>query len=293
MFISMTGFGAAEDNFKKSKYTIEIRSINSRFCEISLKYPKYLYSKEFELKEAIRKNISRGKLNVNINRESSDERGGNLTLNDASVKEYIVLLKTLRKKINSKEKIRLDHVLHFNEFLMKDTESEIDAEEFTFIVKLLEKALEDLGVMKRKEGKYLEEDVLKRIDFIENENNEIISLGKANTDIEKQKFYEKLASLVIDKNVIDDKRLELEIAIMLEKMDITEECVRLQSHLKFFRESVNSNENAGRKLNFLMQEMNREINTIASKAMDADISQKVSVLKEELEKIREQIQNIE
>jgi uncharacterized protein (TIGR00255 family) len=293
MFNSMTGFGKAEDNFKERKYTIEIRSINSRFCEISLKYPKYLYSKEFELKEAIRKNISRGKLNVNINIENGDEKEVSLTLNDASVKEYIVLLKSLRKKINSKEKIRLDHVLHFTEFMMKDTESEISESEFAFLLKLLDKALDDLRVMKRKEGKYLENDVLNRIDFIENENNEIIGLGRANIDIEKQKFHEKLASLVIDKNIIDDKRLELEIAIMLEKMDITEECVRLLSHLKFFKESVNSNENAGRKLNFLLQEMNREINTIASKAMDANISQKVSVLKEELEKIREQIQNIE
>jgi len=128
---------------------------------------------------------------------------------------------------------------------------------------------------------------------LDSESKKIAELSKERIQEEKRVFNEKLNVYLTDRNVIDEKRLEFELALLTERMDITEECVRLKSHIEFFRDSVNSNENVGRRLNFLLQEMNREINTIASKASDAVISQKVSLLKEELEKIREQIQNIE
>lgn len=289
----MTGFGKAEDIFRSKKYSIEIRSLNSRFSEISVKSPKYLYTREFELKEIIRKKISRGKIGIVISRENNDENGSGLSVNDSTLKEYVNILKSVRKKINSKEKIKLEHILKFSDLLMKEPDSDVDDEEFNFVSGLLLKAFDDLTEMKKKEGKFLQDDILSRLDFIERENDAIIELGKKRINTEKQIYTDKVNSLLQDRSLIDEKRLEFEISFLVEKMDITEECVRLKSHLEYFRNSALSKDDAGRRLNFLLQEMNREVNTIASKASDAGISQKVSVLKEELEKIREQIQNVE
>ena len=293
MIVSMTGFGKFDAFFENKKYTFEVRSINSRFCEISFRIPKYLSSKENELKEIVRKKISRGKINVALNVEGKNGDVPGLSLNKELIKDYLILLKTLRKSIGSKEKIKLEHLLNFTEILKVDSENGVTDDEFSFIVGLLNSALDDLNLMKQKEGKYLKDDVIKRINFIDSEADEIFEFGKNRIPSEKDKIYEKIISLLEDKSVIDEKRLELEILLLSEKLDITEECIRLKSHLKFFKECADSEEYAGRRINFLLQEMNREVNTIASKAMKADISQRVTILKEELEKIKEQIQNIE
>jgi uncharacterized protein (TIGR00255 family) len=293
MIVSMTGFGKSEFFFDNKKYTFEVRSINSRFCEVSFRVPKYLSSKENELKEIVRKKISRGKINVSLNIEGKNGDIPNLKLNKDVIKDYMSLLKALRKSIGTKEKIKLEHLLSFSEILKVDSENGVTEDEYNFIAGLLNTALDDLNLMKQKEGEYLKIDLIQRINFIDSETDEIFEFGKNRIPLEKEKIYEKLNSILEDKTIIDDKRLELELLILSEKLDITEECIRLKSHLKFFKECADSKDYAGRRINFLLQEMNREVNTIASKASNADISQKVTILKEELEKIKEQIQNIE
>jgi uncharacterized protein (TIGR00255 family) len=289
----MTGFGKAEENFENKKYVIEIRSVNSRFAEISFKYPKYISSKDNELKDILRQKISRGKVNVFLNIENGTSVQNNLTIDPENLKNYTKILKSIRKEIGSKEKIRLEHILHFSEILTTEASGDISEEEFNFIKNLLNTAIEDLIEMKRKEGNFIKDDMQSRINLIYTENEIIREISAKRVPQERMRIKEKIDSLISDKSKIDENRLEMELILISEKIDITEESIRLNSHLKFFTECVESKENSGRRLNFLLQEMNREINTMASKSMDAEISQRVSLLKEELEKIREQIQNVE
>jgi uncharacterized protein (TIGR00255 family) len=290
----MTGYGKAEEVKNSVRYLVELRSVNSRFSEVLLKCPKHIYTKEYEIREIIKKEISRGKISVLINLDTSDiANNASVMLDEDSLKVQLDILKKIKKKVNSKEKLKLEHILAFSDYFLKDNEDAVDEEEFALITKLIKLALENMFEMKRREGAFLEKDILERIEVLDVESKKIIELSKERITEEKRIFNEKLNNFLTDRNILDEKRLEFELALLTERMDITEECVRLKSHIEFFTDSVNSNENVGRRLNFLLQEMNREINTIASKASDAVISQKVSLLKEELEKIREQIQNIE
>jgi len=294
MLISMTGYGKAEEVKNGVRYLVELRSVNSRFSEVLLKCPKHIYTKEYEIREIIKKEISRGKISVLINVDTSDlANNASVMLDEDSLKVQLDILKKIKKKVNSKEKLKLEHILAFSDYFLKDNEDAVDEEEFTLVTKLIKLALENMFEMKRREGAFLEKDILERIEVLDVESKKIVELSKERITEEKRVFNEKLNYFLTDRNILDEKRLEFELALLTERMDITEECVRLKSHIEFFTDSVNSNENVGRRLNFLLQEMNREINTIASKASDAVISQKVSLLKEELEKIREQIQNIE
>jgi len=294
MLISMTGYGKAEEVKNGVRYLAELRSVNSRFSEILLKCPKHIYTKEYEIREIIKQKISRGKISLLISLDTSDiASNASVVLDEESLKTQFDILKKIKKKVNSKEKLKLEHILAFSDYFLNENEDAVDEEEFNLVTKLIKLALDDMFDMKSREGAFLEKDILERIEVLDLESIKIIELSKERITEEKRIFNEKLNSFLTDRNILDEKRLEFELALLTERMDITEECVRLKSHIEFFRDSVNSNENVGRRLNFLLQEMNREINTIASKASDAVISQKVSLLKEELEKIREQIQNIE
>ncbi|MBL0109017.1 MAG: YicC/YloC family endoribonuclease [Ignavibacteria bacterium] len=293
MIVSMTGFGKAEGTFKKKKFSIEIRSVNNRFCEISMRYPKFLSSKDFELKEIVRKKISRGKITININSEEGNPDALEFNIDEIQIRDNYKLLTSIKKIIGSKEEINLGHILSFENILGSEQSAEVDKDEFKFICSLLNEAVDDLGKMKVKEGNSLNKDILERIKFIEKESERISKLSAGRAALERKRILTKVESLLKDKKVIDEKRLELEVILLSEKIDITEEIIRLKSHTKYFIEYAKSDELAGRRLNFLIQEINREINTIASKSLDADVSQKASVLKEELEKIREQLQNVE
>lgn len=293
MIVSMTGFGKAEGTFKKKKFSIEIRSVNNRFCEISMRYPKYLSNKDFELKEIVRKKISRGKITVNINSEEGNPDAPEYNIDEIQISDNYKLLSKIKSIIGSKEEINIGHILSFANILGSEQSAEVDNDVFKFICKLLNEAVDDLGKMKVKEGNSLNKDILERIKFIEKESERISKLSAGRAALERKRILAKVESLLKDKKIIDENRLELEVILLSEKIDITEEIIRLKSHTKYFTEYAKSDELAGRRLNFLIQEINREINTIASKSLDAEVSQKASVLKEELEKIREQLQNVE
>ncbi|MDQ3193414.1 MAG: YicC family protein [Bacteroidota bacterium] len=293
MIVSMTGFGKSSGAFKKKTYNIEIRSVNNRFCEISFKYPRYFASKDFELKEIVRKKISRGKININLIVDSNNEELVNLNVDENLIKEYYRLLKNVKETISSNEEIKIEHILNFKDLFVTGPSDDISKEEFEFVSSILDKAVDDLIKMKLKEGDSLRKDILDRIKFIDRESVHITKLSKDRLKIERERLLTRVESLLTDKRIIDENRLELEIIFLAEKIDITEEVIRLKSHTKYFLEYSKSEELAGRRLNFLIQEINREINTIASKSLDAEISQKAAGMKEELEKIREQLQNVE
>lgn len=293
MIVSMTGYGKSEGNFGKTKYEIEIRSVNSRYCEISFRYPKNLSAKDFELKEIVRGKVTRGKINIFISAESEEDELKGLNADEKTIRDYYSLLKSVRDIVNPGEMIKLEHILNFTNLFITEPADSISDDEFEFICKLLNNALDDLNKMKIKEGSSLKSDILGRIKFIEKEAADISKLSKEKLKNERSKLLGKVKGLLSDKKLLDENRLELEVILLADKIDITEEIIRLKSHTKYFTEYAKSKELAGRRLNFLSQEINREINTIASKSLDAGISQRASVLKEELEKIREQLQNVE
>ncbi len=291
MIISMTGYGNAEFERDGISYSSEVKSLNSRYLEVSIKLPKVHASKENEIRELVRKYINRGKIILNANIEKSTLVNLPIEIDEEVIKYLNQLFKKIKKISRSEEKIKLDHYLRFSE-IFKHKEEEISETEFQNLYECIEESLKKLVEMRIQEGKELEKDILQRIEIIENAVNEIEIIWEARAQEEFQKLKEKAQKLLTDVE-IDEARLELELALLLDKLDITEECVRLKSHIKFFREAVNGNEPGGRKLGFLTQELLREANTIAAKSNNAEISQKVVLIKEEIEKIKEQVQNIE
>lgn len=291
MINSMTGYGNAEFERDGISYSSEVKSLNNRYLEISIKLPKIHISKENEIRELVRRYINRGKIILNASIEKGALVNLPIEIDEEVIKYLNQLFKKIKKISKSKEKIKLDHYLRFSE-IFKHKEEEVSETEFQNLYKCIEESLKKLVEMRIQEGKELEKDILKRIEFIESAVLEIENIWNQRADEEFEKLKEKAKKLLSD-IAIDEARIELELALLLDKLDITEECVRLKSHIKFFREAVNGNEPGGRKLGFLTQELLREANTISAKSNNAEISQKVVLIKEEIEKIKEQVQNIE
>jgi uncharacterized protein (TIGR00255 family) len=290
---SMTGFGRAEVSKDGINISAEVRSVNSRYLDLTLRLPRSISQREKELKDIVRTFLNRGNLNITVKIAYDSNGAIPLKVNTAAAKSYFKLLNEIRKSVKIREQVKLEHLLTFSEVLEPVEEEETDEREWELVQETVRQALENLNAMRSQEGSELAKDLEKRIHWMAETLNEVEKLSKERIPEERKNLHERIAQLVEDKFVIDQNRLELEIALMVDKLDITEECVRYRSHNKFFLEALNKNEAAGRKLNFLVQEMNREANTIGSKSSDAAIAHMIIGLKEELEKIREQLQNIE
>ncbi len=293
MISSMTGYGRGEVSKNRTSVAVEIRTVNSRYLEVNLRMPGSLSLRENDIKEIVRKSLSRGKINVSVLLTRGNDGDMPLRINEPAAKAYYKLLTSLRKSLKLREEITLDQLLKFPEVLEADGLAELDDAQWTLTRQALAKALENTARMRSKEGMELKKDLVSRLKFIEKKIVEIEKQGAARVPDEKERMRQRLAELLDDRSSIDEKRLEIELAIYADKLDMTEECVRFRSHTMFFRKTMEEEESPGRKLNFLVQEMNREVNTMGSKANDAMIAQNVVVVKEELEKIREQLQNIE
>jgi uncharacterized protein (TIGR00255 family) len=289
----MTGFGRAEVSRDGINISAEVRSVNSRYLDLTLRLPRSISQREKELKDIVRTFLNRGNLNITVKIAYDSNGAIPLKVNTAAAKSYFKLLNEIRKSVKIREQVKLEHLLTFSEVLEPVEEEETDEREWELVQETVRQALENLNAMRLQEGSELAKDLEKRVHWMEGTLNEVEKLSKERIPEERKNLHERIAQLVEDKFVIDQNRLELEIALMVDKLDITEECVRYRSHNKFFLEALNKNEAAGRKLNFLVQEMNREANTIGSKSSDAAIAHMIIGLKEELEKIREQLQNIE
>jgi uncharacterized protein (TIGR00255 family) len=289
----MTGFGRAEINKDGITVRTEVRSVNSRYLDLTLRLPRNFSQREKEVKDIVRTFLNRGNLNIIVKIEHDSNDVVPLKVNKAAAKSYYKLLNEIRKSVKLREQVKLEHLLTFSDVLEPVDEEETDETEWELMQESIRMALEGLNAMRVQEGSELAADLEKRIRWMDETLNEVEKLSKERIPEERINLLERISELVEDKFVIDQNRLELEIALLVDKLDITEECVRYRSHNKYFLEALNKNEAAGRKLNFLVQEMNREANTIGSKSSDAAIAHLIVGLKEELEKIREQLQNIE
>ncbi len=292
MVASMTGYGRGESSSDGITVGVELRSVNSRFLEVSSRLPRSLSLRENEIKEIIRGRISRGKINLVINVEREVEGQPPLKINISAARAYYKLLSQLKKAVKLTQPVRLEHLLQFSEILEQRETEGTDEQEWQITKDALGKALEELEQMRKDEGGELEADFRSRIRYLEGTLDEIESLSKEQVPLERDRLRERIKEL-IERAPVDENRLELEIALLADRLDVTEECVRFRSHNKFFLEAIEKGDAAGRRLNFLVQEMNREANTIGSKSSSTEISHRVVKVKEELEKIREQLQNIE
>jgi uncharacterized protein (TIGR00255 family) len=289
----MTGYGRSEVSRDGVSVSVELRSVNNRFLEISTRMPRELNPRENDIREIIRKVLSRGKVNVNINIERPTAALTELTVDPERVKAYKDALDQIRKAAKIKEVANLTHLLHFADMLVQQSSgSDAEADSWELVAQAVDEAVRDLEKMRRNEGRELARDLRDRIKLIDDMVQKIDGLSKERIPKERQRLRERIAQL-FENDEIDETRLEFEIVLLADKLDITEEGVRYQSHSKFFIEAVKGPEPAGRKLGFLLQEMNREITTIGAKANDPEIAHLVVRAKEELEKIREQVQNIE
>jgi uncharacterized protein (TIGR00255 family) len=291
MILSMTGYG--KGIVESNNYTIEaeIKSLNSRYFELSIRLPKAIAYKEFEIREKIRKRISRGKVFISITMNTDPSQIGKILVNKEGLKETVTIIKEIKKQAKLKDKVTLERILSLKELFLKSEENGSE-ENFENLEKALFLAIDDFEKMKKQEGKELEKDLRKRLKLIEDAVTQVEKRNPEDIKAYFEKLKQKAKDLTAD--LLDNPdRLNMELALLSEKYDVTEECVRLRSHIKLFEDALDNAAEPGRKLNFISQEINREANTINSKSVTSEISHLGILIKEELEKIREQIQNIE
>lgn len=292
MLKSMTGYGREEAVIGTKKITAEIKSVNHRFADYNIKVPRYYGFLEDRLRQYISQSVTRGKVDVFVTVESCGEADRDIVLNEELTKNYIDVLCELRDKFNLKDDISVMNVARYQD-IFKTERREEDEEEIWEIVKTAVKtALERFIAMREREGGRIEEDLRSRIEYMKTLAVKVDELSPKTVEAYKQKLYTKIKELLEDKD-IDETRILTEVAIFADKVAVNEETVRLSSHFEEFYAILNSGEPAGRRLDFLIQEINREVNTIGSKASDVEIAKIVVTLKGEIEKLREQIQNIE
>ena len=292
MIASMTGFGRGESSDAGINAAVEIRTVNSRFLEVTARLPRALSLRENDVKEAIRRRISRGKVTMVANLEKEGNGAIPLAVNSSSARSYYKLLLQLRKAVKLKESVKLEHLLQFSDIFEQKETVATDEREWLVVQQALNASLDQLETMRKGEGTELERDFRARIALLQDRIEQVEQISRSQVPAERERLRGRIAQL-LNGEPVDEGRLELEIALLADRLDVTEECVRFRSHNKFFLEALSAPEAAGRKLNFLVQEMNREANTIGSKSSATEIAHIVVGMKEELERIREQIQNIE
>ena len=293
MLISMTGYGRAECQKDDYTYLAEIRSVNNRFIEINTRLPKAHMDLEQPLKKLIKSYCSRGSINLSISIGNSNENTGEWEVkpNLPLAAQYVTALQQIRDSLKLEGKIDLKSVVGIRD-IVKIEPLSIDPANHELILNIATEALDSLQKMRKEEGINLQKDLEQRIDAIENHAAEIESWHPEVVKEYQNKLKERIKSLN-EGMESDETRIAQETALLADRCDITEEITRLKSHLNQFRNFFNTNEPIGRKLEFITQEINREVNTIGSKSSNIKISNRVIEIKSELEKIREQVQNIE
>ena len=300
MIQSMTGYGKAEINLENTNFTIEVKSLNSKQIDVSVKMSSVYRDKEIGIRKLLSEKLQRGKLEFSIWREKS-ESSSNYTINTEVIKGYhqqiLQLTRDLGLKLNmwtftpfqAKSTDIIPTLLKMPDVMQKG-EEKVDENEWDEIQKGIDIAIANILEFRLDEGEKLEEDITSRINKLSELLSEIAPFAKGRIDKVKQNLADKLAEL--DSKNIDENRFEQELIYYLEKQDITEEQVRLDAHLNYFNETMKTQSPNGKKLGFIAQEIGREINTIGSKSSDADMQKIVVQMKDELEKIKEQLFNI-
>ena len=284
MIMSMTGYGKKETQFEDKRISIEIRALNSKSADINLRTPSYIRELDTKIRKRLSIEMNRGKIDLNIHIEFSGQNVPN-KINTSVINSYIDQLESIGDSTISE---RLAIAMRLPDTLKSDREI-LSEKEKNLIFKLLDSVIEDIKSYRLDEGTELEKDMLLRIDLIENHLEAIKKIDPERNDKIEMKLRDSLENLKIE---VDANRFEQELIFYLEKFDITEEKVRLKNHLDYYRKIMKSDVPIGKKLGFISQEIGREINTIGSKANHAELQKIVVQMKDELEKIKEQLLNI-
>jgi uncharacterized protein (TIGR00255 family) len=294
MLLSMTGYGRAEAREGGRTLVVEIRTVNHRFAEISIRLPKSLSMVENRVRDRVQEKLSRGKITLSVSLEGDDGEIGRLTIDEEVARRYATLLRDLKKKLNLSGDLDLGTFVGLPDILSWEKDSLDEEAGWGMLEPSLNRALDDILKMKRREGEILGRDLGNRVESI------LSSLSRIEADVPRMieaariRLRDRLQELLKDEETeFQHYRLEAEIALFADRTDCTEECVRLRAHCQQFLELIRAPEPAGRKLTFLLQEMNREANTIGSKSLDVVIAREVINIKEEAERLREQVANIE
>lgn len=293
MIKSMTGFGRGEYTDSSYHLKIEIKTVNHRYNDISVKMPRHMNYLEESIKKIVKNNISRGKIDVYLNLEYIDGAPVDIKVDMNLAKSYKEALDKINHELGLEGNIRINNILSLSD-VIKTERKEIDEESIWIVVKnSLDMAIEDIMGMKIREGQELELDMISHLKEIEDRLERVEKRSPLVVIEYKDKLKSRISDL-LDSNInIDEEKLSHEVAYFADKSNINEEIIRLASHISQFRNILKEEDTVGRKLDFLIQEMNREINTIGSKANDIEISSAVVDIKSEIEKIREQVQNVE
>ncbi|NGM73222.1 YicC/YloC family endoribonuclease [Sphingobacterium sp. SGL-16] len=290
MIKSMTGYGVGTHENAKVKYTVEIKSLNSKFLELNIRLPKVVSDKELTLRGECSKLIERGKVNVLISSEYTDQTAKASSINAELLKKYYNQLKDIATEVGEETSSLFSLALNMPE-VISTNDDEVDEEEGKVLMDAFYAAVEKFNTFRADEGNILKVDLEKRVHLILSYLTEVEAVEGDRIPLIRERLSQYMADAVGKEN-IDKNRFEQEIVFYIDKLDITEEKVRLKSHCNYFIKALNSDDSNGKKLGFISQEMGREINTLGSKANNADIQQIVVRMKEELEKIKEQLLNV-
>ena len=292
MIKSMTGYGRSQKILNGRDILVEIRSVNHRYYEYSSRIPRaYNYIDE-KLKVLLKSKISRGKVDISVSVNNIEGRDTEVAINIGVAEGYVNALRSVADELRVADDITLSKLIKLPDIFNIRKAVDDEEEVWSDVNEVAAEALDKFVSMRETEGEKLRNDVLEKSDFILEMVGKVEEISPRTVEIYREKLYKKLSEILGSKD-IDQQRLITEAAIFAEKIAVDEETVRLRSHISQLRELVNSDESIGRKLDFIVQEMNREVNTIGSKAQDLNITKLVVDMKAELEKIREQIQNIE
>ena len=292
MISSMTGYGCGESGEATRRYVVEARSENNRFLDISLRLPKTLAFFEQKIKNVVQEYIVRGRIYLTVAVENPSESDQNLVLNEELARTYYSILSDMKEKLDVPGEITIDVLAGFPNIVAFELPESDNEHEWQLIEPALHQAIKELTDMRGAEGARLQSDLENRIHLLESLISRIEQVASQGVSEAKDKLEKRLQSL-IGTDQTDPLRLAMEAGIIAERCDVTEECVRFHSHNQLFRETLQSGGTVGKRLGFILQEMNREANTIGSKALNVEISHRIVQAKEEIEKLREQVQNIE
>lgn len=292
MIKSMTGFGRSEIVKGNRKISVEIKSVNHRYLEAGIKMPKKLNVFESRMRDLLKKYATRGKIDIFINYEDDSESQVNLKFNQNIADEYMAIFNNMSEKYNLKNDMTVGGLARFPEVITMDEVQEDEEELWHFIEEAMKAALEQFVNTRILEGENLKKDLLGKLDHME----ELVAFVEKRSPEIMKEYRSKLESKVkelLGDTTIDESRIATEVIIYADKICVDEETVRLRSHIEHARKCLNEDGGIGRKMDFIAQEMNREANTTLSKANDIEISNAAIDLKTEIEKVREQIQNLE
>ena len=293
MAISMTGFGRGEFKNDNYHFLVECKTVNHKYCDINVRLPRKISFLEDKIRNYVKNFVKRGRVDLYIKLDLIGSEDVNLKFDDKLATQYVNILKEIKEKFDLQDDISVMNVAKFPEIVKCEEKEEDEDLYWSMLKEALDMSMEKLTQMRKEEGEKLAIDTIERCDILANLIDEIEKYSNTVVDEYREKLNNRISEILENPSIIDENRLAQEVAIFADKSSITEEIVRFRSHIEQLRKTVEKNDSIGRKIDFLIQEMNREVNTTGSKSSNINITNLVVEVKSELEKIREQIQNIE